>query len=65
MERDINLVKTICKAPSPHLHMDVDVFVVDPNVIFGCSKKYNVEQEEVGTNAPIALVAGHGNTCAQ
>jgi len=45
--------------------MDVDVFVVDPNVIFGCSKKYNVEQEEVGTNAPIALVVGHGNTCAQ
>jgi len=45
--------------------MDVDVFVVDPNVISSCSKKYNVEQEEVGMNAPIALVVGHGNTCAQ
>jgi hypothetical protein len=45
--------------------MDVDVFIVDQNVIVGCSKKYNVEQEEVGMNVPITLVVGHGSTCAQ
>jgi hypothetical protein len=45
--------------------MDVDVFFVDPNVVVVWSKEYNVEQEEVGMNVPMALAAGHGNNCAK